>query len=368
MPSRLLNAVHSLSAVALEEFDRRGSWAADGCCSAAGWVADRTGSPKRELRARVRAGVGLRLLPGAAAAGAEMGALSPQHLAALAGCARRHPELASRDETMLVEQAQALDADAFSVAARQWVECAAAVDGPDPTTEPTPEPADEVHLSRTFQGRYQLNGSFSRGDRRTSARRPRRPRRPPTPRRPRRRPLSAGRRLPGAGRSSRRPRRAEHAPGAVGALPRPTATGSPSSSMPTTPATCRWRPATRLPSGSCSAPRVRCSTWVGSPPFGRAVSAGPSPIAMGVVCSRGCDRPPSWCDIHHCRPWSEGGATSIDNGALLCRRHHAFIHKRHWTVSVEEGKPIIRKPDGSQHIINRWDALAPADLHTDIAA
>ena len=31
----------------------------------------------------------------------------------------------------------------------------------------------------------------------------------------------------------------------------------------------------------------------------------------------GCDRPPSWCDIHHCLPWEEGGSTSIDNGAAV---------------------------------------------------
>ena len=27
----------------------------------------------------------------------------------------------------------------------------------------------------------------------------------------------------------------------------------------------------------------------------------------------GCDRPASWCDIHHLIPWSEGGPTSLDN-------------------------------------------------------
>ena len=41
----------------------------------------------------------------------------------------------------------------------------------------------------------------------------------------------------------------------------------------------------------------------------------------------GCDRPPSWCDLHHCTPWEQGGDASVDNGALLCRHHHTFIHR-----------------------------------------
>ncbi len=40
----------------------------------------------------------------------------------------------------------------------------------------------------------------------------------------------------------------------------------------------------------------------------------------------GCDRPPRWCDAHHITPWSEGGATALDNLALLCGFHHRAIH------------------------------------------
>src|SRR5215218_6364450 len=157
---RLLNAAHALSAVALEEFERRGTWAGDGASSAAGWAAGRTGTATRTLRARVRAGAGLRLLPAAAPA-ARGGRLSPQHMGALAGCARRHPNLAARDETVLVEQAEALDADAFGVVARRWEAHAVAVDSPDPTAVVEAEPVDELHLSRTFDGRYQLNATLS---------------------------------------------------------------------------------------------------------------------------------------------------------------------------------------------------------------
>ena len=33
------------------------------------------------------------------------------------------------------------------------------------------------------------------------------------------------------------------------------------------------------------------------------------------------------CDAHHIRPWSQGGATDLDNLILLCRRHHTVVHK-----------------------------------------
>ena len=74
----------------------------------------------------------------------------------------------------------------------------------------------------------------------------------------------------------------------------------------------------------------------------------------------GCDRPPSWTDIHHCVPWAEDGGTSVENGALLCRRHHTFIHQRRWRITIDDGKPITRGPDGSPFAIQRWplDALA----------
>jgi hypothetical protein len=69
-----------------------------------------------------------------------------------------------------------------------------------------------------------------------------------------------------------------------------------------------------------------------------------------------CDRPPSWTDIHHCTPWSDGGSTSADNGVLLCRRHHSFVHQHNWRVALERGKPTTRRPDGTLYVIQRWQS------------
>jgi hypothetical protein len=41
----------------------------------------------------------------------------------------------------------------------------------------------------------------------------------------------------------------------------------------------------------------------------------------------GCTRPFAWCEIHHHRiPWSQGGATDLDNGLPLCGHHHRRAH------------------------------------------
>ncbi len=53
-------------------------------------------------------------------------------------------------------------------------------------------------------------------------------------------------------------------------------------------------------------------------------------IAIGIrdkkCTALGCDRPPGWCHVHHPKPWSKGGRTSVHNGALLCPYHHHRAH------------------------------------------
>ena len=55
-------------------------------------------------------------------------------------------------------------------------------------------------------------------------------------------------------------------------------------------------------------------------------------VRDGGCAHPGCGRPVSWCDAHHITPWSAGGATSLDNGVLLCRLHHTAIHHGGWRV------------------------------------
>lgn len=43
--------------------------------------------------------------------------------------------------------------------------------------------------------------------------------------------------------------------------------------------------------------------------------------------AEGCDIPAAWCEAHHAtHPWSQGGRTDLDDGALLCSFHHHRAH------------------------------------------
>jgi hypothetical protein len=58
----------------------------------------------------------------------------------------------------------------------------------------------------------------------------------------------------------------------------------------------------------------------------------------------GCDAPSYWCDVHHLIHWAHDGETDLDNGALLCERHHTKVH---------HGFDVERQPDG------RWRTYRP---------
>jgi hypothetical protein len=306
----------------------------------------------------VRAGAGLRLLPAAAGA-ARAGRLSPHHVAALAGCARRHPQLAARDETFLVEEAERLDAAAFGVVARRWVHHADAVDGPDPRSAPVAEPVDELHVSRTFAGRYQLNGNFSAetGEVAHAALEAHVDRH-----------LRAARNGdPSAPTVASQVRAAALVDLAAQAMRREPSNAS-GPDRYRVAVTVRADTTETLPAAACDSPAFRVVLGADSDVLdvGRLTPAWTPGIRRAITVRDrgcvfpGCDRPPSWCDVHHCQPWNQSGRTSVDNGALLCRRHHSFIHKRGWTISVEDGRPRTRTPDGRPFSIARWNATRPA--------
>ena len=62
--------------------------------------------------------------------------------------------------------------------------------------------------------------------------------------------------------------------------------------------------------------------------------------------AEGCDRPFAWSELHHLRPWGEGGATDLDNAVPLCGHHHRRIHDDHYLWE--------RLPDGQIRFEHRW--------------
>jgi len=65
-----------------------------------------------------------------------------------------------------------------------------------------------------------------------------------------------------------------------------------------------------------------------------------------------CTRPAESCDLDHVIPYSDGGTTSSDNIATLCRRHHRLkTHHSGWGYTVlEPGCYLWSSPHGYQFL------------------
>jgi hypothetical protein len=54
---------------------------------------------------------------------------------------------------------------------------------------------------------------------------------------------------------------------------------------------------------------------------------------FGGCAAESCDRPPSWAEAHHRRPWHQGGRTDLDDGLPLCPPHHHMAdHPKRWDM------------------------------------
>ena len=87
---------------------------------------------------------------------------------------------------------------------------------------------------------------------------------------------------------------------------------------------------------------------------GRATSVVPPALRRAVIARDrhcrfpGCDRPHTWCDSHHVDHWADGGATSLANLLLLCRRHHRMVHRPGgFELRMVDDRPVFRRPDGT---------------------
>ena len=58
----------------------------------------------------------------------------------------------------------------------------------------------------------------------------------------------------------------------------------------------------------------------------------------------GCDRPPSWTEIHHIIPWLEDGGTSVEDGVCLCRYHHMMVHNNKWRITRDGADYVVVPP------------------------
>ncbi len=81
----------------------------------------------------------------------------------------------------------------------------------------------------------------------------------------------------------------------------------------------------------------------------------------------GCRRSAHRCDLDHRLPYDNGGSTSADNLAVLCRRHHRLKHQR-WRVhrDPDTGTSHWTAPTG-HHYYQSQPPDQPHDTTTDPA-
>jgi hypothetical protein len=63
----------------------------------------------------------------------------------------------------------------------------------------------------------------------------------------------------------------------------------------------------------------------------------------------GCDRPAPWCEGHHVRWFTEGGATRLTNLVLACARHHHRLHEPGWSAALG-GDATFEVTDPAGHL------------------
>ncbi len=377
--ARLINAVLAYGAMVHDVFDRQGDWA--GATSSPRWVAARTGSDPRVTAGRRRDGVALRLLP-AVAERARSGELSSDHVGSLSACVDRHPDRSVADEGLLLGRALETSASEFRATTRRWI-ADADVEARD--IVPVPEPVSDLSLVDAGDGGHRPEGWFTAEDSALLGAgldagvdrllRAARDGDPSVVGKPvsvlraqvlldlvaqsmRREPSE--RSVPDRYRVPVIIRHDAHCPGVDAthhATHGPGAGDNEGGAQGRDGAPMPWCDSNMFRAVIDAAGQVLdigrdTPRW--SPAIRRAVT-----LRDGGCVFPGCDRPPGWCDVHHCQPWDHGGHTKVDNGALLCRSHHTFLHANHWKITFHEHRPRVHRSDGSLFTITRWQTDAP---------
>ncbi len=108
-----------------------------------------------------------------------------------------------------------------------------------------------------------------------------------------------------------------------------------------------------LPIPAETARRLACDSAITPIIDGRADHTGRVPAGARrralVARDRGCritscDRPPAWSEPHHIKHWADGGAKTLDNLVLLCRRHHRRVHEEGWKLEWGAERDLIAVP------------------------
>ena len=72
-------------------------------------------------------------------------------------------------------------------------------------------------------------------------------------------------------------------------------------------------------------------------------------------------------DGHHIKHWADGGETSLDNLALLCRHHHHLVHEGGFACEKTVDGEILFKDQRAQPLAD-WSVLPSITDHRNVQA
>jgi Domain of unknown function (DUF222) len=362
----LVDRLNAKLLAAVGEHDAGEVWRNDGATSMTAWLRHHTARSGPDAARCARTARRLRVLPVTAGAYRDGLLSGGQVHAIVANLKDRTVDLFARHEAELVPELAKLSVHGTAVAMQDWARRADAVLGDDPEAA---LPVRSLHLSRILDGRRELSGSFDPEGGAVIAAALR---------------LAATRDLEGEPARSRAQRRADalvdvcrrfldHQQTRRGGRHRPHL------NVITTLDDLQRGGRGRLLDGTildaatlqrlaCDAGLHRVITDGRSSilDYGTTTRTVPAPLYNALVIRDrhcrfpGCDRPPDWCEAHHVRWVTRGGATALDNLVLVCSRHHHLLHSRAWDAKLLPDNTLeVTDPDGRTHTSTTPDPGRP---------
>jgi hypothetical protein len=329
-------------------FDAARLWDIDGATSMTAWLRASAGMTRKSAGRLALVGRRMRQLPVCAAAYADGSLSSGQFDAILANVDDSTVALFAGQEAEVVPYLVPLTVAGTARAMAAWKERAKA-------ETPLPEePERSLHLSRTLDDRYVLDGSFDSEGGATveAALRLASPNEPDDARVPaavradalvtvsryfldNQRSRSGGRHRPHLNVVVDIDALHEGSGGRV--IGGPAIDGSSLSRM-----LC-----------DCALHRVLTSGRSAILDYGTSTRTIPAPLWIALVIRDeqcrfpGCDRPSTWCEGHHIRWVTDNGPTELANLVLLCTRHHHRLHQPGWQAKLlPDASFEVTAPDG----------------------
>jgi hypothetical protein len=389
---------------AVGAFDASTVWCGDGARSCGGWLSVRSELSRARAGGITASARALRACPQVEAASLA-GRIGTAKVRLLLEAREAWPDRFREDEADLVGAVEPLTVQQAAVVCARWAALAEAAreadersragDDPDGGPEPDPTQDDRLHLSRSFEGRWALDGDydavtgaelagaveawidrqFDQGTYRSDDGLTRAQRR-----------AAALVALALGGAAQGQTKHGDPRPSVSIHIDAETLVGEPVTDVTDLATRCcsldDGTPITRS-----AADRLLCTARVSEVLLRIAADGTIETLGItdglrdatrrqrralklrdGGCVFPGCAAPPDHCEAHHVVPWELGGATLLENLALLCRHHHHLVHEGGWQLwrSILDGNLHLATPDGTPvavtphgRLVDRSAAVSP---------